>query len=184
MGVILKQKKCKNCLQYFVPEREMQPVCSFECAIEWSKKPKAQKAYKMEKKKELIEKYPDKSKWLANAQTVVNAYVRLRDKNKPCISCGYVGDSRKWNAGHFRPQGGNQQLRFNLLNLHKQCEQCNSYKSGNLVPYRENLIKKIGLDRVEQIEANQERGNYTVEYLQRLIKVFRKKIKLYETKFR
>ena len=59
MGVILKQKKCKNCLKYFIPEREIQPVCSFECAIEWSKKPKAKKAYKMEKKKELIEKYPD-----------------------------------------------------------------------------------------------------------------------------
>ena len=46
------------------------------------------------------------------------------------------------------------------------------------------LIKKLGIKKVEEIEANQERGNYTVEYLQRLIKVFRKKIKLYETMFR
>ena len=181
---MIKRKKCKNCLKMFTPERAMQSCCSFECSIEWAKKPKAQKQYKMEKKKELIEKYPDKSKWLANAQTVVNAYVRLRDKNKPCISCGYIGDGKKWNAGHFRPQGGNQQLRFNLLNLHKQCEPCNSYKSGNLVPYRKALIKKFGIKWVENLESNHETKKYSIEYLQRLIKVFRKKIKLYEKKFR
>ena len=45
-------------------------------------------------------------------------------------------------------------------------------------------MKKFGIEWVEKLEANQERGNYTVEYLQRLIKVFRKKIKLYERKFR
>lgn len=183
MGVILKKKKCKNCLKYFIPEREMQPVCSFECAIEWAKKPRAQKAYKMEKKKELIEKYPDKSKWLSNAQTVVNKYIRLRDLNKPCISCGHIGQ-RQIHAGHYRPMGNNQQLRFYTLNIFAQCSICNNYLSGNLANYRINLINKLGLAKVEEIEANQERGNYTVEYLQRLIKVFRKKIKLYERKFR
>ena len=179
----MKEKKCKYCKEKFIPYNSFQKFCfKEECIKEHNKTEREKKARKV--KKELIEKYPDKSKWLANAQTVVNAYVRLRDKNNPCISCCYIGDGRKWNAGHFRPQGGNQQLRFNLLNLHRQCEPCNSYKSGNLVSYRENLIKKIGLDRVEIIEANHERGNYSVEYLQRLIKVFRKKIMLYERKFR
>lgn len=186
-GVILKKKKCKNCLKYFIPEREMQPVCSFECAIEWAKKPKAQKAYKMEKKKELIEKYPDKSKWLANAQTVVNAYIRLRDSNKEkCISCNYEfkQDTRQIHASHFRPAGQVQQLRFNTLNIWASCSICNNHKSGNLVPYRITLIEKFGLEWVERLEANHETKKYTVEYLQRLIKVFRKKIKLYERKFR
>lgn len=180
----MKKKKCKNCLKYFIPERQLQSCCSFDCSIEWSRKPKAQKAYKMEKKKELMEKYPDKSKWLSNAQTVINKYIRLRDLNKPCISCGYIGNSRQIHASHFRPMGNNQQLRFYTLNIWAGCSICNNHLSGNLIPYRINLINKLGLAKVEEIEANQERGNYTVEYLQRLIKVFRKKIKLYQTKFR
>ena len=179
----MKKKKCKNCLKYFIPERELQPVCSFNCAIEWSKKPKVQKAYKMEKKKELIEKYPDKSKWLANAQTVVNKYIRLRDLNKPCCSCGHFGD-RQFHSGHYQNVGGHRQLRFYTLNIHKQCSICNNWKSSNNEKYRPFMINKYGLDFVEKLESNQERGNYTVEYLQRLIKVFRKKIKLYQTRFR
>ena len=183
----MKNKKCKNCLKMFTPERVMQSCCSFECSIEWAKKPKAQKAYKMEKKKELIEKYPDKSKWLANAQTVVNAYVRLRDKNKEkCISCNYKFEqgSRQIHCSHFRPQGNNQHLRFYTLNMWASCSICNNHLSGNLVPYRKSLIKKFGIEWVENLEANHETKKYSVEYLQRLIKVFRKKIKLYERKFR
>lgn len=180
----MKPKKCKNCKKTFTPERHLQSCCSFSCGIEWAKKPKVQKAYKIEKKKELMEKYPDKSKWLANAQTVVNKYIRLRDNGKPCISCGYIGTNRQIHASHFRPQGNNQQLRFYTLNIWAACSICNNHLSGNLVPYRINLINKLGLEKVEQIEANQQRGNYKVEYLQRLIKVFKKKIKLYETKFR
>lgn len=182
----MKKKKCKNCLKYFIPERQLQSCCSFECSIEWSKKPKAQKAYKMEKKKELIEKYPDKSKWLSNAQTVVNAYVRLRDSNKvKCISCDYEfkQGSRQIHGSHFRPVGQVQQLRFNTLNIWASCSICNNHKSGNLVPYRKALIEKFGIEWVEKLESNHETKKYTVEYLQRLIKVFRKKIKLYE-KFR
>lgn len=186
-----KKKKCKECQKLFVPTRELQPCCSYECEVKHidsnlNNLVAHGKSIRQKETNKIKKEFRENNKSILKdlAQTVVNKYIRLRDKDKPCISCGYIGNERKWNAGHFRPQGGNQQLRFNLLNLHKQCEQCNSYKSGNLVPYRENLIKKIGLDRVEQIEANHERGNYTVEYLQRLIKVFRKKIKLYNEKFR
>ena len=183
----LRKKRCKACKKSFVPTRPMQSTCCINCAIEHSKKPKAQKAYRLEKKKELMEKYPDKSKWLKNAQTIVNRYVRLRDKNKnECISCDYIFNhgTRQIHASHFQNVGGHQQLRFNTLNIWASCSICNNHLSGNLVPYREELIKKIGLEKVEAFECNQERGHYTVEYLERLIKVFRKKIKLYERKFR
>ena len=46
------------------------------------------------------------------------------------------------------------------------------------------LIKKFGIKWVENLESNHETKKYSIEYLQRLIKVFRKKIKLYEKKFR
>lgn len=179
----MKAKKCKNCKKSFIPERPMQSCCSFECSIEWSKKPKVQKAYKMEKKKELLDKHPDKSKWLANAQIIVNKYVRLRDYDKPCCTCGHL-EGRQFHSGHFENVGGKGQLRFYTLNIHKQCSICNNWKSGNLAEYEKFMINKYGVDFVEKLKSNNERANYSVEYLQRLIKVFRKKIRLYEAKFR
>lgn len=176
----MKSRKCRYCKEYFTPFNSLQPFCfKTECIQEHNKVTREKKARKV--KKEFKES--DKSTLLKLAQTVVNKYVRLRDLNKPCISCGNTGE-RQIHAGHYRPMGNNQQLRFYTLNIFAQCSICNNYLSGNLANYRINLIKKLGLEKVELIEANQERGNYTVEYLQRLIKVFRKKIKLYERKFR
>ena len=176
----MKEKKCRYCKEKFTPFNSLQPFCfKNECITKHNKTTLEKK--KAKTKKEFREN--DKSTLLKLAQTVVNKYIRLRDLNKPCISCGHLGD-RQIHAGHYRPMGNNQQLRFYTLNIFAQCSICNNYKSGNLAEYRLNLIKKIGLAKVEEIEANQERGNYSVEYLQRLIKVFRKKIKLYETMFR
>jgi hypothetical protein len=176
-----KTKKCKYCKERFEYVNSFQPFCfKEECIKEHNLKHKAKKSREL--KKEFKEN--DKSTLKELAQKLVNQYVRLRDLNSPCISCGYIGNGRKWNAGHFKPQGNNQQLRYYTLNIFIQCEQCNSFKSGNLVPYRENLIKKIGLNKVEWLESNHETKKYDVEYLQRLIKIFRKKIKLYQTKFR
>lgn len=176
----MKEKKCRYCKEKFIPFNSLQPFCfKNECITKHNKTTLEKK--KAKAKKEFREN--DKSTLLKLAQTVVNKYIRLRDLNKPCISCGHLGD-RQIHAGHYRPMGNNQQLRFYTLNIFAQCSICNNYKSGNLAEYRLNLIKKIGLAKVEEIEANQERGNYSVEYLQKLIKVFRKKIKLYETMFR
>ena len=176
----MKPKKCRYCKEYFTPFNSLQPFCfKTECIQEHNKVTREKKARKV--KKEFKES--DKSTLLKLAQTVINKYIRLRDLNKPCISCEHTGE-RQIHAGHYRPMGNNQQLRFYTLNIFAQCSICNNYLSGNLANYRINLIKKLGLEKVELIEANQERGNYTVEYLQRLIKVFRKKIKLYEKLFR
>lgn len=102
---------------------------------------------------------------------------------KPCISCGAI-EAMQWDAGHFRPVGNNQQVRYYTLNIHKQCSHCNDQLSANLVPYKENLIKKIGLEKFEKLETDHSTKKYSVEYLERLRKVFNKKIKLYERKFR
>ena len=176
----IKQKKCRYCKEKFTPFNSLQPFCfKDECIKEHNQKIK-------EKKNKIAKqeiRSQDKSLQLKLAQTIVNKYVRLRDQNKPCISCGHIGN-RQIHAGHYRPMGNNQQLRFYTLNIFAQCSICNNYLSGNLANYRINLINKLGVEKVNLIESNQERGNYSIEYLERLIKVFRKKIKLYELKFR
>lgn len=176
-----KTKKCKYCKERFEYINSFQPFCfKEECIKEHNLKHKAKKS--REFKKEFKEN--DKSTLKELAQKLVNQYVRLRDLNNPCISCGYIGTGRQIQAGHYKPVGNNQQLRYNTINIHSQCSICNNHLSANLVNYRVALIKKIGLKKVEWLESNHEIKKYDVEYLQRLIKVFRKKIKLYQTKFR
>lgn len=84
----------------------------------------------------------------AIAVTHFNKFIRKRDQDKPCISCGKY---TLLQAGHFYSAGSNPVVRFNEDNVHGQCKKCNYFLSGNLLPYRENLIEKIGQDRFDKI---------------------------------
>ncbi len=186
-----QRKKCKQCNNLFVPVRDFQKCCSYDCDIAYvSNKDNLKslveegekKKVKEANKKKLAFKQNDKSHLIKVAQREVNKYIRLRDKNEPCISCGTP--NAKWDAGHFESQGGNLHQRFYTLNIWKQCYRCNQELSSNRAKYRPALIEKLGLEKVEEIENDHGTKKYSVEYLQKLIKVFRKKIKLYENKFR
>lgn len=169
-------RKCNYCKDKFSPFNSFQKFCfKDECIKAHNSTERSKKQRKAVKE----HKSSDKSIQLKLAQTIVNKYVRLRDQNKPCISCGHK-EGRQFHAGHYESAGGNQQQRFYTLNIHKQCSICNNFKSGNLIPYRLFMIKKYGIEKVESIESDHSTKKYTVEYLHRMIRVFRKKIKLYE----
>jgi len=80
-------------------------------------------------------------------------FIRNRDQQQPCISCGKFTTLQ---AGHFYSAGHHPSVRFNEDNVHGQCKRCNYFLSGNLTPYRENLIKKIGQERFDKITLNVE----------------------------
>ncbi len=168
-----RKKKCPECKEWFIPKREFQKVCGdIKCAIAHGKKTLKQTQNKA--KKDLNQNTTSYLK--KKAQGYFNRFIRLRDADLPCISCGHNGD-RQFHAGHFRPTGRNQALRFNEDNCHKQCSICNNHLSGNLVPYRKNLIKKIGIERVEKLESTNGTKSYTVEELKEVITEYRIKIK-------
>lgn len=54
-------------------------------------------------------------------------------------------------AGHYMA-GTNSSVRFHELNVNGECETCNCFDPNHLVGYRKNLIDKIGLEAVEQLE--------------------------------
>lgn len=171
-----RKKKCKHCKEWFDREREHQEVCNnIECAIEYGKV----KAKKQREQSKRAFNQKDKSKLREKAQSIFNKYIRLRDKDLPCISCGHT-DGRQFHAGHFKSAGQNPQLRFNEFNVHKQCSICNNYKSGNLADYRINLIKKIGIENVEALEADRSVKKYTIEDYQNIIVKYTEKIKNFE----
>ena len=175
-------RTCKNCKCKFEPQyNSVQSVCSFECSIELTKKnqkKKAQKEWNKEKKKRK-EALKTKSDHLKELQVLFNKWIRLRDKGNNCISCNKP--CKKENAGHYRSVGGNPELRFEPLNVHLQCEYCNTYQHGNLIEYRKNLINKIGLCKVEWLEGSHELKHYTIDDIKKLKVVYKYKIKHLES---
>lgn len=161
-----KIKKCKVCLEEYDPFTTTQKACSPKCAIELVNRRK-ERAFKAETRRMRV-KAKGRGKWLSEAQTAFNGYIRLRDKDEPCISCGTTANIQ-YCAGHYLTRGSAPELRFDEDNVHKQCNQyCNMQLSGNLVKYRVNLINKIGLKRVEKLEGKHEPKKYTIEEIQEI----------------
>jgi hypothetical protein len=144
------------------------------CAIEHSRALNAKKQKK--EIKEAKTRLKPKADYLKEAQAVFNRYIRLRDKDEPCISCSRF-HTGQYHAGHFRTVGAAPELRFNEYNCHKQCSVCNNHLSGNLLEYRRKLISKIGIDKVEWLEGSHEPKKYTIDEIEDIKKLYRSKIK-------
>lgn len=164
-------KKCRICKTKFQPYNSLQVACSPKCALEVAKKTRQKK-----EKKELADfRKQDKNiaKLRAEAQKEINGYIRARDEGKPCISCGSM--STDVDAGHYRSRGAARHLAFNTFNIHSQCKRCNRYLGGNYSEYRTGLIDRIGLERVERLENDNEVRRFDRDYLIRLKQVFAKR---------
>lgn len=176
----MKHKKCKICGESFEPLRSLQMVCSPKCGIEYTNRQKAKewKSKKSKMKKELM----TVQDWMKIAQQTFNAYIRERDKGKPCISCGktLVG---KFDAGHFYSSGGHKALTFHPWNVSGQCVECNQWKHGNLINYLEGIKERYGLAALQQLQRmSQETKKFTREELQELTKQYKQKIKQLKNK--
>lgn len=86
---------------------------------------------------------------LKQAEHIFNAWIRNRDKDLPCISCGSYNGT---DAGHYYAAGHYTALRFNEVNVNLQCKKCNLFLSGNQINYRKGLIAKYGEKKVLMLE--------------------------------
>jgi len=82
-------------------------------------------------------------------------------------------------AGHYRTTAAAKQLRYNTYNIHGQCVKCNRDLSGNIVEYRIELKRRIGEDRILDLEHNNERADFDPQYLKRLKRIFNRRAALY-----
>ena len=174
-----RQRKCAVCAETFRPQRMGQRVCSPACAAVQGKRDSEQQDRK--KTRERKQALKTRSEWIKEAQIVFNQFVRLRDQlaGHACISSGRPLDwsGNAVDAGHYRPVGSAPHLRFNEDNCHAQSKHDNQYKSGNAVDYRLGLIARIGLARVEALEADQTPRHYTIEDLKQIKATYRAKLK-------
>lgn len=88
-----------------------------------------------------IQRYSKKSipSLIKIATTHFNKFIRLRDQNKGCVSCG----APVQHAGHFYSGGHYSALRFLENNVHGQCIRCNKHLHGNLNEYRRKITDRI-----------------------------------------
>lgn len=167
--------RCKVCKNKFEPRFFLQKTCfDSNCVLQYSKRVKKKEWQK--EKKLLKEKLKTKSDYVKELQKEVNKFVRNRDKDKPCISCGKPL-LKKFDAGHYRSAGGNPELRFEEFNIHGQCVYCNQHLHGNLINYRIRLIERIGIEKVEWLEKKHEPKHYTIQELKEIIKEYKSKNK-------
>lgn len=98
-----------------------------------------------------IEKYKDKdlNALIRLADKYFNHFIRLRDADKPCISCE---KGKPEQACHYYSAGNYKMLRYNEINVNGGCLQDNYYKGGNLAEYRIRLIEIVGMDKVLELD--------------------------------
>ncbi|HEJ9417888.1 TPA: recombination protein NinG [Proteus mirabilis] len=188
----LRRRRCKICREWFIPKQSFQNWCSPEHGFELSEQRRNKdrekalaKLKKENQEKEREAKDKLKSRKLAvkplsyftkQAQTAFNAFIRERDKDEPCISCGRFHEGQ-YHAGHYRTTGANPELRFDEDNCHKQCAPCNNHLSGNIENYTPRLIEKIGQERFERLMGSHELPKWKRDDYERIRDHYRVKLK-------
>jgi hypothetical protein len=94
-----------------------------------------------------------RSKWYATLQKLVNQWVtKVRDADEACCTCGTRSVDIKYDAGHFFTVGARKDIRFNPMNIHKQCsQQCNVYGSGMRLEYERFIIARYGEKGLDEL---------------------------------
>jgi hypothetical protein len=189
-----KPPKCKHCRRR---TDDLRKVLHDECQDAWiagqlaKQRVTKERAAKRAKQRERAhdrqrrEKLKPISEWEDECCRIVQKIARIRDKDDGCISC-HMGPNYggQWHGSHYRSVGACSNTQFLLWNIHKACAQCNYAKSGNREGYRPRLIEKIGLERVEWLDAQNQvtkrSGPAYVEYLKRFKKVMGKRLRRME----
>lgn len=184
-----KQYTCANrsCKAKFTKTKPMQTVCSWQCGqavAEMKRLKEAAKREQEERKKTRVirEALKSRSQWIKEAQHAFNAFIRVRDADKPCICCGKpLGDEAiggGYDCGHYRSVGSAPHLRFDPRNAHAQRKQCNRYGAGRAVDYRIGLIARLGADVVAALEADNTIRKYTIDDLKAIKAEYKAKLKM------
>ena len=169
---VLVKRPCNSCGEEYVKYRSFEKWCP-DCAVKVAlmkvaKQKAAQERARLKVERAEIkvrkEKLKSRRTWEHETQVEVNALVRERDHDLPCISCGRFHQGQ-WHAGHFLSTGSHPELRFDLANIAKQCQPCNVHLSGNQLNFRRGLIERIGQAEVDRLEGPQQPMKYSIDEL-------------------
>ena len=131
------------------------------CYANWitSDNPNAKKAFKtfLSSNKKKVEtdlkrieneKKLDLIDWKPKLQVKINFIVRLIDIGLPCLARNY--HPGQIHAGHIYARGGNQYIKYNLHNIHRQSAQSNGKQNDDGL-LREGLVNEYGQEYMDFI---------------------------------
>lgn len=196
------RRRCAICREWFVPRFQNERWCCPEHGAELALRLR-QKAHQKaiqaaeRRRKEIEREKKDKLKirrlavkprsyWIKQAQQAFNQFIRLRDHDQPCISCGETNPpdlhGGQWDCGHFKTVGGFPELRFEERNAYRQCKSCNagSAKHGGKAAsvaqqYEAKLIERFGQGLVDWLNGPHELPHYRRDDLIRIRDEYRNK---------
>lgn len=172
-----RRTRCPHCKGKLEQGQRIHPGCidgyaeAQAAKVARAEEKKARMAAKVERaetrrRKEALKTVPDLIK---EAQIAFNAFIRERDRQAghACISSGRPLDwsGNAVDAGHYRSTGAASHLRFHEDNCHAQSKHDNQFLAGNAVDYRIRLVARIGLARVEALEADNQVRKWTRQEL-------------------
>ena len=175
----LQPKPCAVCAKPFQPWNSMAKVCGYRCAAKVPKLARKEEAAQTKAKKEGMKGYPELK---SEAQKAFNEFIRARDAGKACICCGQYPQGAEalkggaWDAGHYRSRGACPELAFDERNCHAQLKRCNRH-SWDVAGYRAELVRRIGLEQVEDLERHHPPKHYNRGDLRTIRDTYRAKLK-------
>lgn len=185
----IRRTLCPHCRGKLEPGQRIHPAC-----IDGFAEAQAAKAARSEAKRATVAAKVERAQTrarkeamksirdlLADAQVAFNAYIRARDEGKPCICCGKPFEPNKiggsMDAGHYLSRGSSPQHRFNEDNVFGQRKNCNRPGGTTRDAFRAGVIARIGLARVEALEADNTVRKWTREELIELKATYRRKLR-------
>jgi len=181
--------RCHHCKGKLEQGQRIHPDCIEPWALAQEEKAK-RKAEKQAKTAAKVDRAATRRKLdaiktiptlIKEAQHAFNAYIRFRDRDRPCISCGKnlssdaVGGG--FDCGHYRSRGAAGHLRFHPSNAHGQCKHCNRWGAGRVQDFRLGLVERIGKDAVERLEADNSTRKWERQELIEIKMQYREKLK-------
>jgi len=168
---------CPKCMWHWMqstPEGKTHYSDQFLAKVEHNKR-KVSKA----KDKALREELKSVTAVINEVRKVFQKYIRARDINDACISCGDT-KAKMWHAGHFFKAELYTGLIFDEANCNKQCEKCNTFLNGNESNYRIGIVEKYGEAKVKMLEEIKDECRlykFTKRELREIEKMYKKKYK-------
>lgn len=191
-----KPPRCKHCRQR---TDRIGKVLHDDCIGPWYEANKEKLSKKVARKKALTakaERVKDRKTKEANktlprlhneARFWFNKWTRLRDADKPCISCGapppnLSGLHAGRDCGHFRSVGSAGHLRYTEDNVAAQCVHCNQHLAGNYTGFRKGQIERIGVQRIEELENDNRPEKWTRDGVRTIRDTYRARCKQFKEK--
>lgn len=113
----------------------------------------------------------------------LEAFQRLRvleeskDGYAKCVTCGRVLPVSQMDGGHYIPRWY-KHSELDHRNVHAQCRRCNRFLLGDLITYREWMVKEYGEDVVVEMEAKRDEPvSLTASDYREMAKIIRVRIR-------